>query len=108
MDFGNRWKALEELERSQKEQVFMESKDRKSRLEQEMIVGMGEEQERLIRMEMERQSAELKVFRTKKSFWIEIHVHVVCVYTYSRRIDFFVKRFSQLTDYNQAFFQRAV
>lgn len=60
MDFGNRWKALEELERSQKEQVFMESKDRKSRLEQEMIVGMGEEQERLIRMEMERQSAELK------------------------------------------------
>jgi len=60
MDFGNRWKALEELERSQKEQVIHESRDRKTRLEQEMTVAMGEEQERLIRLEMERQQNELK------------------------------------------------
>ena len=62
MDFGNRWKALEELERSQKEQVIQESRDRKNRLEQEMVVAMGEEQERLIRLEMERQQNELKVY----------------------------------------------
>ena len=61
MDFGNRWKALEELERSQKEQVIQESRERKHRLEQEMVVAMGEEQERLIRLEMERQQNELKV-----------------------------------------------
>ena len=60
MDFGNRWKALEELERSQKEQVNQESRERKHRLEQEMVVGMGEEQERLIRLDMERQQNELK------------------------------------------------
>ena len=44
MDFGNRWKALEELERSQIEIVKVESAERKKRLEQEMHVGMGEEQ----------------------------------------------------------------
>ncbi len=44
MDFGNRWKALEELERSQIEIVKIESAERKKRLEQEMHVGMGEEQ----------------------------------------------------------------
>lgn len=44
MDFGNRWKALEELERSQIEQVKLESAERKQRLEQEMRVGIGEEQ----------------------------------------------------------------
>jgi len=60
MDFGNRWKALEELERSQIEIVKIESAERKKRLEQEMHVGMGEEQERLIRREMEQQQARLR------------------------------------------------
>ncbi|CAG5112702.1 Oidioi.mRNA.OKI2018_I69.chr2.g6886.t1.cds [Oikopleura dioica] len=60
MDFGNRWKALEELERSQIEQVKFESAERKQRLEQEMRVGIGEEQERLIRREMEQQQARLR------------------------------------------------
>jgi len=60
MDFGNRWKALEELERSQIEIVKVESAERKKRIEQEMHVGMGEEQERLIRREMEQQQERLR------------------------------------------------
>ena len=85
MDFGNRWKALEELDRSQlgkfkylyivplssifraiitfvySEQNKNESQERKRRLEQEMDIGLAAEQERLIKMEMERQQSELKV-----------------------------------------------
>ena len=86
MDFGNRWKALEELDRSQLgkfckylylvplggifraiitftylEQNKNESQERKRRLEQEMDIGLAAEQERLIKMEMERQQSELKV-----------------------------------------------
>jgi len=60
MDFGNRWKALEELDRSQLEQNKNESQERKRRLEQEMDIGLAAEQERLIKMEMERQQSELK------------------------------------------------
>jgi len=60
MDFGNRWKALEELERSQMEQVKGESIERKKRLEQEMAVGVAQEHERLMRREIERQRNEVK------------------------------------------------
>ena len=42
--------------------MITESRERKNRLEQEMVVGMGEEQERLIRMEMQRKQDELKVW----------------------------------------------
>ena len=56
------------------EQNKNESQERKRRLEQEMDIGLAAEQERLIKMEMERQQSELKVgfsslFMNYRLFW---------------------------------------
>ena len=48
------------------EQAKQESTERKRRLEQEMDIGLAQEQERLIRMDMERQKKELQVITHKR------------------------------------------